>query len=253
MNALSFYGDVDFPTGTGLRDNIHNISSLATLLSQEYQGISTPPVICDELMKSPLPKWIVYMQIQPKEDISHAPMQFMANVYDFSRMILHHLGVDITPDEGTVRAYGPGTEGILLPTTIVKNQRIRTSSLKLATGVVVNFFTLGKYHLAVSVVNKLLMLIYDLIEAGIPGLHPDVMEFFLAVATQVVKYWRVTELAYPRDIEQNPTGRPPIADVWTSQKDGKKKGVCMHMLLRARQNGRCFLSQVQSLQACACD
>jgi len=256
MDLLSFYGNTDFPNGIGSA-KIHNIDSLARVLTEAYNRPSKPGVLETELAKSPLPKWMEWLRVDDeKEDIAGMPMQWKANVFGLTRLLLHHLGVDITPEQDTKIVHDESTEGLLLcPRMLVPKTEniVRMSAWKLASYLVGNLFALGQYQLAVSVANKLLMLTYNLIEIlPMPEATHSIVALYNTSAKLVVKWWKPETQCYHRDLRLN-NPNAPTPDIWTSKKTNKTIGVCAHKLLRARSNGKCFLSQVRETEAHACE
>jgi hypothetical protein len=256
MDLLAFYGNTDFPNGMGSA-KIHDLNSLAIALTEEYNRPCRPGLLELELAKSPLPKWIEWLRVDDeKEDIADMPMQWKANVFGLTRLLLHHLGVDITPEQDTKIVQDESSEGILLcPRMLVPKTEnlVRLSAWKLASYLVSNLFALGQYQLAVSVANKLLMLTYNLIEIlPMPEATHSIVMLFNTCAKLVVKWWKPDKQSYRPDQRLN-TPKPPTPDVWTSKKTNKSVGVCAHKLLRARSNGKCFLSQVRETEAHSCD
>jgi hypothetical protein len=252
MDVFTFYGNSDFPNGMGTAE-IHNIETLADMLIKEYTKQREPGGLEIELAKSPPPKWLEWLRIdEEKDDVVNLPTQCKANILDFTRLLLHHLGVDISVYRHTSIVDNTTTERLLSVNRIVKPITARLNAWKLASYLLGNLFALGLYSLAISVANKLLMLTYDIVDNGIPDASHSIVFLYNTCAKLVVKWWLPESQCYHRDIQLRP---PPeqAPDLWTSKKTRKTIGVCTHKLLRARSNGRCFLSQVRETEVHACD
>jgi hypothetical protein len=265
MNAISFYRNREFTKGTASRA-FSNIAELASLLITEYHTDfsatgKNPPLaypfglLLSELKMSPRPRWFEWLKVSDEDpEIAGIDMQTKANILDFTRLLLHHLGIDISPEEDVRFVKTFAGERLLLTNRVVDPWTVRMYALQLGTSLMGNLFACGQYQLGVSVANKLLMLSYEMVEELlIIEISPEFIKLNHACANHVVRWWRPKEQTYPPDVQLCDQLPPPTPDVWTSRKNAKKIGVCLHGILRTRVHSRCILTQVEELRDFACD